>query len=440
MVSEDTKQKPATLDPSKTLNTRRVLKVCIVADKPDWAFANIAHALKDRLGPEIEIIIFYVANYSTPLEMLKDIFLRKMQYDLVHFLWRCILTEFFSPRSIGYLLAGLDEQECERVLSRISSTAITTSVYDHLFEDDDPFSLKVRKSICYADEYSVSSEILREIYQKLPELPEPAAVLSDGVDLSLFSASTRESLQPEGAPVRIGWAGNSLWGGSAHLKGLHDVIDPAVKRLQSQGIPAEGVYQDRQDAMVEHDDMPEYYRTLDIYVCASLNEGTPNPVLEAMASGVPVLSTDVGIVREAFGPKQQSFIVEDRNSEIFYQKLHHLATNPELRRELSQENLQRIQAWGWDSMAVKWRKFIKHGIQTARTKSITTRKSAILTDFHQAGVEILDKDAQMHHLEFYSKMVQDKFDHATAVLQTRSHRFVSWVTTPISRIINQRKK
>ncbi|WZB73295.1 glycosyltransferase family 4 protein [Achromobacter xylosoxidans] len=42
--------------------------------------------------------------------------------------------------------------------------------------------------------------------------------------------------------------------------------------------------------------MPAYYNSLDLYVCPSAIEGTPNPVLEAMACGVPVISTDVGIV------------------------------------------------------------------------------------------------------------------------------------------------
>ena len=57
--------------------------------------------------------------------------------------------------------------------------------------------------------------------------------------------------------------------------------------------------------MIAHEDMPEYYNGIDIYVCTSRTEGTPNTVLEAMACGVPVISTDVGIVPEVFGEKQK---------------------------------------------------------------------------------------------------------------------------------------
>ncbi len=31
--------------------------------------------------------------------------------------------------------------------------------------------------------------------------------------------------------------------------------------------------------MIAHEDMPEYYNDIDIYVCASRTEGTPNTVL-----------------------------------------------------------------------------------------------------------------------------------------------------------------
>jgi glycosyltransferase involved in cell wall biosynthesis len=37
-----------------------------------------------------------------------------------------------------------------------------------------------------------------------------------------------------------------------------------------------------------------------------LNEGTPVTIIEAMASGVPVISTDVGGIREIFGQRIKS--------------------------------------------------------------------------------------------------------------------------------------
>jgi len=44
--------------------------------------------------------------------------------------------------------------------------------------------------------------------------------------------------------------------------------------------------------------MPEVYSQIDLLLLTSINEGTPVAVIEAIASGVPVLSTDVGGVRD----------------------------------------------------------------------------------------------------------------------------------------------
>jgi len=48
-------------------------------------------------------------------------------------------------------------------------------------------------------------------------------------------------------------------------------------------------------------DMPSIYQCLDMVVLTSLNEGTPVSLIESMASGTPVVSTEVGGVRDLFG-------------------------------------------------------------------------------------------------------------------------------------------
>ncbi len=59
-------------------------------------------------------------------------------------------------------------------------------------------------------------------------------------------------------------------------------------------------------------DMASVYSSIDIAVLTSLNEGTPVTLIEAMAAGIPVVSTDVGGVRDLMGP------VYDDKPEVFY--------------------------------------------------------------------------------------------------------------------------
>jgi glycosyltransferase involved in cell wall biosynthesis len=50
-----------------------------------------------------------------------------------------------------------------------------------------------------------------------------------------------------------------------------------------------------------HRDLPKVYADLDILCLTSINEGTPVSIIEAMASSVPVISTDAGGVRDLLG-------------------------------------------------------------------------------------------------------------------------------------------
>lgn len=45
-------------------------------------------------------------------------------------------------------------------------------------------------------------------------------------------------------------------------------------------------------------DMAKWYNALDAFICTSVCEGTPCTVMEAAACGVPVVSTNVGIIQE----------------------------------------------------------------------------------------------------------------------------------------------
>ena len=56
-------------------------------------------------------------------------------------------------------------------------------------------------------------------------------------------------------------------------------------------------------------DVYEYFRMCDVLVCASRNESLPLVVLEAMAFGLPIVSTDVFGVPEAVAHEQEALLV-----------------------------------------------------------------------------------------------------------------------------------
>ncbi len=54
-------------------------------------------------------------------------------------------------------------------------------------------------------------------------------------------------------------------------------------------------------------DLPKVYADLDILILTSINEGTPVSIIEAMASSVPVISTDAGGVRDLMGSSRSKY-------------------------------------------------------------------------------------------------------------------------------------
>jgi sugar transferase (PEP-CTERM/EpsH1 system associated) len=65
-------------------------------------------------------------------------------------------------------------------------------------------------------------------------------------------------------------------------------------RAQAQGILAQAGVSDLAWLPGERSDVPDVMRALDLFVLPSLAEGISNTILEAMASGLPVLATRVG--------------------------------------------------------------------------------------------------------------------------------------------------
>jgi glycosyltransferase involved in cell wall biosynthesis len=73
---------------------------------------------------------------------------------------------------------------------------------------------------------------------------------------------------------------------------------------------------------------------LDAYVLSSISEGMPNTVLEAMATGLPVVATRVGGVDELIEPGITGFVVPPRDPDALARAIETLLRDPGLRRTI----------------------------------------------------------------------------------------------------------
>lgn len=83
-------------------------------------------------------------------------------------------------------------------------------------------------------------------------------------------------------------------------------------------------------------DIATFNAGMDIICLCSDNEGTPVSLIEAQATGIPVISTDVGGVKDILLEGETGFIVPRKDPEAFAEKLELLIENKEIRQKMSQ--------------------------------------------------------------------------------------------------------
>lgn len=328
-------------------------KIALIIDAEGWAFDNVAHQIKKNLDYyDIDIIPGRIFEGN----MIK-LFLFCQDYDLIHFIWRGYLSliDRDAMREYAESLGNtLDEFKQKYIYNK----KISFSVCDQLYLDGED-EWRTKEVMKYSDKYFVTSKKLYDIYNKFEYKPE--MIIHDGVDLRSYVPINLERFNDVDI-VHVGWVGNSRFKGSDNdydMKGVEGIIKPAIKELQEEGYNIELNLADRNIKMIEQKDMPKFYNSLELYVCASKSEGTPLTILEAMAMGIPVISTDVGIVREAFGSLQQKYILNERSKECLKAKIKELLNNKEEFRKLSQENLEKIKDWDWQKIAEEYKKFFE---------------------------------------------------------------------------------
>jgi glycosyltransferase involved in cell wall biosynthesis len=75
---------------------------------------------------------------------------------------------------------------------------------------------------------------------------------------------------------------------------------------------------------------------LDVFALSSRSEGLPLVILEAMATALPVVSTDVGGIADAVEDGQSGFLVAPDDDQALGEALAHLNANPGLAREVGE--------------------------------------------------------------------------------------------------------
>jgi glycosyltransferase involved in cell wall biosynthesis len=98
---------------------------------------------------------------------------------------------------------------------------------------------------------------------------------------------------------------------------------------------------------VDNAEMGALYRGADLMLNPSTVDNTPNSVLEALASGVAVVSTDVGGVPFLVEDGKTALLVPPGSPQAMADAMLRLAASPELASRLKAAGLQYVQQYAW---------------------------------------------------------------------------------------------
>ena len=105
---------------------------------------------------------------------------------------------------------------------------------------------------------------------------------------------------------------------------------------------------------VPHREMPAFYRTADVFALSSDFDNSPNAVLEAMASGLPIVATDVGGVREFIDEPMSGALVPPGDAEALARALHrYLPPSPEARTSSAYNRRKALAEFSWRASATQ---------------------------------------------------------------------------------------
>lgn len=327
---------------SETVNVQR-LQVLLVPDSPLWITAIIARAIA-RHNPQLD---FTICSDETFAELISTDLQGVVEHvDVVHLL---------TP------------QVAKKFLEQIRPILPSVATIHHVMDDNTVADAWPADAIMTASRQQESEILARGV-------PANAVVrVPYGVDCEVFRPGTDRERQRIRSRLGIGLEdaavgfigkktsddrgrkGMDVLTAAAHdlvkrLQGVHFVLVGSGWREVADSIRSGGGRCTEVPFLASQSRFAEVYRALDFYWVTARVEGGPVPLLEAMASGLVVVSTPVGLAPEVIEHGTSGFIVERGDSSGFVQVTTDLSESKEMRARvgMNARNVV-ISRWRWET-------------------------------------------------------------------------------------------
>lgn len=302
----------------------------------------------------IETVRFSGIRHYNPVTALPAVgevarYLQKQQFDIVH-------THSTEAGIIGRLAAAIADVP-----------AVVHTVHGVPFAPDRNRALELfvlygeRLAATYSDQIITNADAIATDYlSRGIGTPEQYTTVYSGIQLDTFQdASPASEINENG--IQIASVGRLADG-----KGFPDLI-AAVDQLDRNDITVyivgDGPMYEKLEEEIEHsglsetvqllgyrDDIPEILSAVDIFTLPSYREGTPRVITEAMATGLPVIATDIAGIPEQVAHGENGYLIQPGDIDGLTKHIQQLCESSSLRQQFGTASQKRAEKFSVQQM------------------------------------------------------------------------------------------
>lgn len=338
---------------------------------------NVGIELPKALATEVNVTYFPFFAFEKDrlaqrFGICRDLLVGK--FDIIHF---NIMPSWFDPTWIPFELAKAKHSKTVLNVHGFSPLEVRLSPAKLLILDNVAL-VHSRHVYRFVDKIVVNSHyMLRNMVEYYGIDPEKIEVIPNGVNLERFS-TPEKSIRLAGHPSLL------YFGGLLERKGV-DVLVRAVAKAKSvlPGIKLHlvgtGNFCEYLRLLSAHEkiekdvvfwgyaDRPSvsrYYKGADICVFPSRYEPFGIVVLEALASGKPVIASNVGGIPDIISDGKNGILVEPNDPEALSRDIITLSQDSALMKRLSANAVETATRYSWKNIAEKYLCLYKHLMNT----------------------------------------------------------------------------
>jgi glycosyltransferase involved in cell wall biosynthesis len=211
------------------------------------------------------------------------------------------------------------------------------------------------------DTVFVNSEQYRKCWIDRGFAPEKLKILPRGLDTDLFNPTRRDLAFWPGSGIN-GKEVRLLYVGRISREKDLDVLATAYKKIRAEGPPVKlylvghGPYTEALAAALPDavflgyltgEKLAKAYASADVFVFPSTTDTFGNVVLEAQASGLPVIVSDLGGPKELVDDGRTGFVTKAHDADDFARAIERMSSDASLRARMGEEARRQVIDRSW---------------------------------------------------------------------------------------------